>query len=86
MPMIYQEPGGTRTLMFTLQTRKGFKESGIVNVPADWDAEAIKGELERWCQQFPQWHSSEMVRYGWEDADTATGELDEDWDDEDWDD
>ena len=69
MPMGYSSPGGTREVTFWIHSSRGTDEGATLNVPADWDDEDIKYELEEWCSQFPAWHVSEnYVRYGWYDG------------------
>lgn len=64
MPIRYVQPGGTRRLEFW-KIGRGGETSAFVNVPADWDEEDIKSELEDWGSQ--HFMTSEFVRYGWND-------------------
>lgn len=64
MPMRYVAPTGTRKLEFW-KIGRGGETKAFVSVPADWDDEEIKNELEEWgSRYFP---TSEFVRYGWND-------------------
>ena len=67
MPMIRKyipPPDGTRPLEFWVSGRGG-EQVKLVSVPADWDDDEIKDELEDWRQQY--FTTSEIVRYGWND-------------------
>ncbi len=66
MPTRYIKPEGDRKLEFWKPYRGG-QSSEFVNVPAEWKDDQIQDEWEDWCGF--QYHTSEYMRYGWNDSD-----------------
>ena len=63
MPMTYVPPTGTRMVEFWQRTRN-CEHAQRISVPANWDDDDIKSELEDWCSV---WGHQYDYRYGWND-------------------
>ena len=69
MPYSYRAPEPVEPTVeyeFWIVSSRGTDHKEVLPLPAEWDEEDIKHELEQWCEQFGAWHVSEnFVRYGY---------------------
>ncbi len=53
-------------VLFWIKSSRGTDQKAVFEIPYDWDKDAIKSALERWCSGFGAWTCGEnVINYGW---------------------